>query len=269
MRPPRSTDISAHPSLRDVVRNQRGSILVGVIITMVVVATLGTAMVTLTTTSTYTQVGAFDATKAYYLAEAGGRYAVPIIRQEALSGGDPLDPATGTIARLNNKTFTMSNGDQFRLSLSYLAPNYTLESFGVLRQGANTFEATRKVTFVINASGSQQVPVAPITFDGKSDLQDNLTTVSGGAKVAGNTLKVDKNLTELGLSWDGSSTLPDLAETWINGDGLLGYSIQIKASLNAGIKEFVAGLSFRVNSATNSSYGSWRTWISKDCISSI
>ena len=255
MRPLRSVEILAHPLWRKMVCNQNGSILVGVIITMVVVATLGTAMVTLTTTSTYTQVGAFDAAKAYYLAEAGGSYAVPIIRQEALSGGDPLEPVTGTIARLNNKTFTMRNGDTFRLALSYLAPNYTLESYGVLRQGANTFEATRKVTFVINASGAQLVPINPVTFDSKSDLQNNLSTISGGAKVAGNKLKVDKNLTELGLSWDGSSTLPDLAEIWADGDGLLGYSIQVKANMNAGIKEFVAGLSFRMNSATNSSYG--------------
>ncbi len=268
----KSAAIVAQRSFRAVVCNQHGSILIGVIITLVVVATLGTAMVTLTTTSTYTQVGAFDATKAYYLAEAGGRYAVPIIRQEALSGGDPLDPATGTIARLNNKTFTMSNGDKFRLTLSYLAPTYTLESFGVLRQGANTFEATRKVTFVINGSGSQGVPVAPLIFDSKSELQDNLTTVAGGAKVAGNKLKVDKKLTELGLNWDGSSTLPDLTEIWANGDGLLGYSVQLKANLNAGIKEFVAGLSFRMSSSTDSSYGfsfMKRSSKDKDCGTAI
>ncbi|MDH3393187.1 MAG: hypothetical protein OEL66_04220 [Desulfobulbaceae bacterium] len=236
----------------DPVCNQRGSILIGVIVTMVVVATLGTAMVTLTTTSTYTHVGAFDAAKAYYLAEAGGRYAIPIIRQEALNGGDPFDPATGTIARLNGKTFTMTDGDMFRLVLSYAAPTYTLESFGLLRQGANAFEASRKVTFVINASVAPGVAIA---FDNTSDLRDNLGAVAGAAKATGGKLKIDKDNTELGLKWDGSASLPNLADMWSSNDGLLGYSLQIKAALNPGIKAYVGGISFRLDSATDSSYG--------------
>ncbi|MDH3392509.1 MAG: hypothetical protein OEL66_00765, partial [Desulfobulbaceae bacterium] len=258
--------------------NQQGSILIGVIVTMVVIATLGTAIVTLTTSSSYTQIGYFDAAKAYYLAESGGRYAVPLIRQEAASGGDPFEPLTGTIALLNDKTFTMANGDKFHLAITYADPIYTVESTGILRQGANTFEATQKVTFVIDVSTNPEIPIA---FDGKDGkLGDSLTEISGGASIAGNKLKIDSGdggdksggggkgggdggggnsgtNAELGLSWaEDGSTLPDLAETWLNSDGLLGYSIQIKANLNAGAaKEYVAGLSFRLNSATNSSYG--------------
>ena len=251
----RISSMLARYPIGGLVCGQQGSILIGIIVTMVVVATLGTAMVTLTTTSTYTQVGAFDAAKAYYLAEAGGRYAIPIILEETRINGDPFDPVNGTIAKLDGKTFTMADGEKFRLSLSYVAPDYTLKSFGILRQGANTFEATRRVVYVIEATPYDGGEGSPIVFDDKNTLQDNLITVAGGAKVAGGKLKVDKELTELGLKWDGNSLLPDLAHIWAVSDGLLGYSLQVKLNMNLGIKEFVAGLSFRVNSDTNSSYG--------------
>lgn len=232
-------------------RSQQGSILIGVIATMVVVAVMGTAMVTLTTTSSYTQVGAFDSIKAFYLAEAGAHYAVPIIRKEAAAAGDPFAPSTGSIDLLNNKTFTMANGDKFHLSLDYTAPTYTLESVGILRQGASAFEATRKVTFVID---SAVAPETPLTFETTADLQENMTLVTGDASVVADKLKIDNNLTEIGLNWVDSTTLPDLLTTWTNNDGLLGYALQVKANMNTG-SEFVAGLSFRVSADTDSSYG--------------
>lgn len=241
--------------IRKPICDRQGSILIGIIVTMAVVATLGTAMVTLTNTSTFTQVGAFDAARAYYLAEAGGRYAIPIISEEIKNNGDPLDPVNGTIARLDGKTFTMVDGEKFRLALSYTVPNYNLESVGILRQGANTFEATRKVVYVIVANAYESGEGSPIVFEDKNTMTDNLVTVAGGAKVTGGKLKVDKDLTELGLKWDGNEMLPDLAYIWSVNDGLLGYSLQVKLNMNPGIREFVAGLSFRVNIDTDSSYG--------------
>ncbi|MDF1593777.1 MAG: choice-of-anchor J domain-containing protein [Desulfobacterales bacterium] len=55
--------------------NDKGSILVTLIITMVVLAALGAAMVSLTSTSMFGQVGANSSARAYFLAESGYRYA--------------------------------------------------------------------------------------------------------------------------------------------------------------------------------------------------
>ncbi len=251
---PRQHPTTAVPSgaaLLAICGNMQGSVLIGVIVTMVVVASMGVAMVTLTSTSTFTEIGALDAAKAYYLAEAGGRYAEPLIRQEAQGGGNPFHPVLGTIALLNNKTFSFANGDQFRLTLSYVAPTYTLNSYGILRQGGQAFQASQRITFLINATG----PDTPITFDTQADLEENLTTLSGDAGIVASTLKIDADQTELALAWDTSATLPDLASNWTSNDGLLSYQLQIKANIAANLNEFLAGLSFRVDEASDSAYG--------------
>lgn len=59
---------------------QKGSILLGLIITMVVMASLGAGMVYLTTTSTFQELFANNHARAYYSAESGGRYALAKIR---------------------------------------------------------------------------------------------------------------------------------------------------------------------------------------------
>lgn len=59
---------------------QKGSILLGLIITMVVMASLGAGMLYLTTTSTFQELFANNHARAYYSAESGGRYAMVRIR---------------------------------------------------------------------------------------------------------------------------------------------------------------------------------------------
>ncbi len=53
----------------------QGSVLLGLVITMVIFAALGAAMLPLTNTSTLSQVGANQKARAYFLAESGYRYA--------------------------------------------------------------------------------------------------------------------------------------------------------------------------------------------------
>jgi len=67
------------------IRNQRGSVLLVLIITMVVLAALTAAILPTRFTSEMGQISASGAMKAYYLAEAGGRYTIP--RLQALSSG--------------------------------------------------------------------------------------------------------------------------------------------------------------------------------------
>ncbi len=223
---------------------QRGSVLVAIIFAMVIVAGLGAAMLTMFSTSTMNQFGAMDSFRAYYLAEAGGRYAIPIIK------ADINNPAA-LIAQLN-KTYTLANGDRFQLNLSYTAPNYTLVSTGILSQGTQALSATRSVTysFINPGSSGKNIP-----FNTATDLSANFTgydpskvqVVNNAQSNNSPALEVTGKSTALQLSWDGNPGLPDLAQVWFNNDGLLSYAIQVKIKLFPSTeKEYMAGLSFRV-----------------------
>lgn len=54
---------------------EKGSILIGLIITMVILAVLSAALLSMTSTSLFTQVAGNQSTQAYYVAESGFRYA--------------------------------------------------------------------------------------------------------------------------------------------------------------------------------------------------
>ncbi len=61
--------------LATTLQDQKGSVLVGLVIAIVIFAALGTAMLSLTSTSAINQVWASSSSRAYYLAESGFRYA--------------------------------------------------------------------------------------------------------------------------------------------------------------------------------------------------
>ena len=235
---------AGHPS-------NRGSVLVAIIITMVVVAGLGASLVTMTSTSAISQFGAMDSLRAYYLAEAGGRYAIPIIKANL------ADPAT-LIAQLDGMTYSLANGDRFRLSLAYAAPYYTLISTGLLRQGEEVLRATRRINYrILNLPSGNDNP-----FDTPADLADNWTGYDPKrVEVVDNKQSDDspalnlagKEVTLL-LDWDNNPNLPNLADSWSAADGLLSYEIQIKIKVNKTVTpEYMLGLSFRLR--PDASYG--------------
>ena len=61
--------------LATTLQDQKGSVLVGLVIAIVIFAALGTAMLSLTSTSAINQLWASSSSRAYYLAESGFRYA--------------------------------------------------------------------------------------------------------------------------------------------------------------------------------------------------
>lgn len=230
--------------------NQHGAILIGIIVAVSMVASLGAAMVSLLNTSTVTQIGSLDSTKAYYLAESGGRYAIQIINNQEF-GTPPYASRAAMITALNNQTFTMDDGSQFILTLSYAAPNFTLTSTGL----PNT-TAARKITYVITfytpPGGSDGVDL-PFTNTGGT-LKSTDWNDGGGTDVeSGGRLELDADGTDAfaSLDWtNASSTMPDLADIWTNSDGLLSYEIQVKVDLKND-KDQIGGISFRLD--TNSS----------------
>jgi prepilin-type N-terminal cleavage/methylation domain-containing protein len=93
--------------------HSRGAALIAVIVVLVVFSALAIIMLPMITTSQYTQLGQDAASKAYYLAESGYRYAA----SQYLKAGS--DSAKNTaLESLHGHTFTLSGGDgSFQLDL--------------------------------------------------------------------------------------------------------------------------------------------------------
>ena len=119
--------------------DQRGALLVSLILTLTIVAILGAVMVEMTTTSTLGELFANRQQRAYYLSESGGRYAIPQIL------ADPVQAETN----LHGMTFTLSNGDQVTFTLDNSTPGITiLDSEGVVQPG-DWLESKGKITYRI------------------------------------------------------------------------------------------------------------------------
>ena len=86
--------------------DQKGSILIGIIAAMVLFAALGTALLSLTSTATMSQVMANSTARAYYLAESGFRYI-----QGLYSGTESENDRDSMLESLHGRTFTLNNNE--------------------------------------------------------------------------------------------------------------------------------------------------------------
>jgi len=138
------------PASAKTARDQAGAALLAVIIGIVLVATIGTAIISATLSTASLQLGAVDTVGGYFLAEAGMHYAMRYIAPEMDSGGDPDAPGSGTMDLLDGKTFTLPNSaGQFHLSLSHsgcpgASCTYTLVATGIPNQ-----RTKRSITYQI------------------------------------------------------------------------------------------------------------------------
>jgi prepilin-type N-terminal cleavage/methylation domain-containing protein len=97
---------------RNMLSNQKGSVLIALIVTMVVLSSIGAAMVSLTSTSTFSRVGSNSAERAYFLAESGYRYAA----SRYLNAADETAKDNELLAMHTQQTFTLLNDNgQFEL----------------------------------------------------------------------------------------------------------------------------------------------------------
>jgi hypothetical protein len=141
--------------------NERGALLIGLIITLTIIALAGAAIISLTTISTFGEIFANLHSRAYYLAESGGRYAIPMINANPAQAG--ID--------LNGRTFTFDNGDRFILSVDSTTPDITfLESEGVSMAG-DWLEVRAKVNYRIPKSF--KFPYAAFSNTGKLTVDNS------------------------------------------------------------------------------------------------
>ncbi len=236
--------------------NNRGSVLIGIVIVMVIVGAMGAVLLTMNATSSVNQFGSMDGFRAFYLAESGGQYAIPVINKN-INSPDTLIPM------LDGHTFSFANGDSFQLALSYAEPVYTLVSTGILDQGARELNATREITYrITKLNVSMDFPFDDdkesidefnenFEFDGKKGkLKGRKKDLDGNSAVR---LKGDE--TYLRFNWTNpDATLPDLAAHWLTNDELLSYDVQVKVKIEERTKgktkkdelpEFLVGLTFR------------------------
>jgi hypothetical protein len=182
--------------------NQKGSILIILIITITMISALSAGILSMTITSTISELNANNFNKAQYLAEAGIRYA------KLNNLPDPTD-----------KTYILSNGDKFHVVIS----GTTLESTGIVNEDT-PLEARRKIILSDYTPPTNTPPVFttdPIT---KPDATENTPytgqTLAGSATDAdGDTLTYSK---VTGPTW--LNIAPDGALSGTPGSGDVGWN---------------------------------------------
>jgi len=138
-----------------ILNDQRGVLLIGLIITMVIISALSGAMVYIFSSSTLNPVSGKYAQQAYYNAEAGFRYLTSIYRNEAT----PEEGRTAiryyeTTTSEADRTITMPGGGTAFITMSTLGGAYT----------AATATATLSGSDLVLSSVSGTFPSAPGFF---------------------------------------------------------------------------------------------------------
>src|SRR5665647_457530 len=123
---------------------QAGAAIIVIIVAMTIVAIMGTAMLSLFTSSTISELFINNRHKAFYLAQAGRNYATLTI----LNAYNSAD--ISIITGLNGQTFTL-DGNQFYLSTNKQSAGITVvESTGIVNPGT-ALETKQKIAFTVRA----------------------------------------------------------------------------------------------------------------------
>ncbi|HQI24233.1 MAG TPA: hypothetical protein PLV15_05290, partial [Smithella sp.] len=240
---------------------QRGSVLISIIVGTVIIGILGVGIISFTTTSTYGELFANRQVRAYYMAEAGGQYAIKLLNENK-SNTSYLPP---------NGTYKLGpNGSDGEFSLTSTSdntdpdmPRVKVVSVGVVHKGT-WLESKKKITYKIPRAN----PTAgldgttDISFDGNNnDVLDPVwvPTVSQD----GGTVEYDKISDAVLIKTKEalialSPTAIDFITARTNSGGLLSYEVQVKINMNFkdDKADYIAmGLNFRLDKALKRSYG--------------
>jgi type II secretory pathway pseudopilin PulG len=244
-------------SRRTILADQKGAILIGLIVTMIIISIAGSATYYLTTGSSFTELLKSNNLNAYYIAQSGARYAAPLVQSELDS--DPEE----TNFTLDNQTFYLSQG-RFTLTVNNTLPNYALlTSVGTLHSGS-WFETKRMVVYKLSKSFA-----AP--FNNSADLnrywnlpEDHTVRIVNTGPSEGSALQFQGSPTSISLNWADAEGNPiagalNLLSQWQDQGNLLSYNLQVKVNTNtqgAHGQFYMLGISFRLDdSVRHSSYG--------------
>lgn len=248
--------------------NQKGAILITLIVAIVIISIAYVGMNQFTTTSTYGELIANRQERAYYLAETGVNYA------RYLFTPNPAAPGTNYTNGpfYDRKTFTLSNG-QFTVK-TYAKPGDStrliIESTGIVESGwLTTRQLVTKEISKVEVNGSTTTPDGNLigfdttnnnTGSSGSDAQlDKTWTPTPGTDVG--IVSTGPSGKEPALQFKGKTGAIDLNPSyidffsaWKNNDDLLGYFLQVKINVNSqGTKgeHYLLGLTFRKTDNNN------------------
>jgi len=241
---------------------EKGAALIGIIVTIVLMAALGGGMLYFTTTSTYNELFVNNHVRAYYAAESGGRYALSVIRKAY------ADEQENLLDEINdNQTFIFDN-DQGSFQITSFSSDgadpetVTFKSIGTV--GSGLFEAKRELSYRIQPVGplggsneDSGGPTGPIDFN-DYEPSTNIYGEGGRVRITDDGLAVDFNTAAGGTgggNGGGESAVKDLTvftnEDWqYEGD----YSVQIKLNSDGGggaNSQWHMGLMFNVKTNDN------------------
>jgi len=94
---------------KEIKPGHRGSVLISLLVTMVILSSLGAAMLPMFSSSTMSSVASNDERKALYMAESGLRYALSELRNS--------DFSTSSVNALNSTTYSLSDGGTFTVNV--------------------------------------------------------------------------------------------------------------------------------------------------------
>lgn len=229
--------------------SRKGSVLIGLIITMIVMLALGAGMHSLTTTSTMNELSAGNHSRAYYTAESGGRYAISVIREAATKEED----ISTLLDDLEAGSFRMSNGDKFEIEILSVETDPdtgadTVTFYSTSTVSAGNLQAKRQLKYGVqlgNQAGSETATIPQeITL---SDLADasghtstgNFETVELEGDTDNTALEITKTTggsgqgnqpsTEAYVSLSSGSSNP-IYLSWDIAGSYLSYDIQAKVA---------------------------------------
>lgn len=240
-------------------QHQRGALLISLIVTMVIMAALGSGMLYYSTTSSYGQYFANRQAMAYYLGESGANYALKQFNPSTNYTNGPFPNLT---------TFTLSNG-QFAVK-TYDKPGdatrLIIEATGIVGSGWLTTRqlVTKNISKANPGSPGGGPATAPVGFGTTTDqFEEVWDTITGDVKIVdtgpsgGPALQFKGKEGAIRLDWHDNAPVPDLLEAWNSNGQLLSYVIQVKINVDregSNGKHYMMGITFRLVDDSNS-YG--------------
>ncbi len=123
------------------IQKQTGAALVIIIVSVTIVAIMGTGILSLISSSTFSESFITNRHRAYYLAQAGRKYATMFIYNYG---------AQAAVDQLSGKEFNVAEGNKFYLSLTKDESRTYVESTGIVGKN-NAAEAKQKVKFTVES----------------------------------------------------------------------------------------------------------------------
>lgn len=243
--------------------NPHGSTLINIIAAIVIIGFLGAGIIYFTTTSTYAELFTNRQARAYYIAEAGGQYAIKLLSEN--KANESYLPPDGTY-----KLGPDGIDGEFEMSSSNDTsdpdmPRVKVISVGIVHRGT-WLEAKKKITYKIprNNPTAALDGTTSVDFDAglnevASDSTWNLVEgLTSNLTYSDGELLIKSSVKELVAVLAIKPAAIDFATARTNSGELLSYEVQVKIKLDAeGNKGefFAVGITFRLDTIRNHAYG--------------